>query len=305
MRSIGAVFLLAALVQAQDSPVFRTSVSQVHVDAQVTHNGRLVPDLKKEDFRVLDEGKPQPIVSFSAVEEPLDLILLFDISGSMQPKIAEVTRAARAGLDELRQGDRVAVAAFNTEVWAMSPFLEDLGAVEGTIHLVLERPFGGGTLILKALDKVLTLFEAEKRTGRRRAVLIVTDNMGARDRREAPIVKRYWEADVLLSGLLVRDLGQRIQTFTPGGLVTRPLRAGINGIVEETGGDLLSADDALDFAEAMRRLRRRYTFYYAMPEAKPREERKVSVQLSAEMAQQFPKARVRARKGYVVPAASP
>ena len=74
--------LLAA--QTQTTPTFRTEVALVHADAEVV-----------EDGRILDEGKPQPIVQFSAGEQPLDLILLFDISGSMRLVVKQVAAASQ------------------------------------------------------------------------------------------------------------------------------------------------------------------------------------------------------------------
>ena len=161
--------------------------------------------------------------------------------------------------------------------------------------------FGGGTRILQALEKSVDLFAEEKRTERRRAVLIVTDNEGVRDRREAPLVKKYWEADAVLSALLVKDIAQTIRGFTPGGLMMRSMSAGVNTVVDKSGGDVLNVDSSVDFEDAMQRLRARYTLYYALPPGKPGVERKIAVQLDAAALKRYPKARVRARSGYVGP----
>src|SRR4051794_35336975 len=122
MRAVWlAAFAWAAL--GQETPVFKTAVSLVHIDAEVAaQDGRILGDLTKDDFRVLDEGSPQPILHFSAGEDALDLILLFDVSGSMRPKVQEVAAAAREGMQELRKGDRVAVMVFNTRTRLLAPF---------------------------------------------------------------------------------------------------------------------------------------------------------------------------------------
>src|SRR6185503_2873825 len=107
---VSAVLMLAVLAAAQDNATFRTGVSLVHVDAEViTAGGRLEEGLRRDDFRVFDNRTDQPILHFSWAEEPLDLILLFDISSSMRPAVEAVSAAAREGLQELRHGDRVAV----------------------------------------------------------------------------------------------------------------------------------------------------------------------------------------------------
>jgi hypothetical protein len=80
---------------------------------------------------------------------------------------------------------------------------------------------------------------------------------------------------------------------------------GIKGITEKTGGDFIHAGDpGSDFQESMRRIRTRYTLYYAVPEgAKPGSVRTIHTALSPEAAKRYPGARVRARTGYTVPAA--
>jgi hypothetical protein len=140
------------------------------------------------------------------------------------------------------------------------------------------------------------MFAGQPRAGRRRAVLMITDNLGVRDRPEGPIVRGYWEQDVVLSAL--RTGGDDLN---PLGLLAMPLRAGINGVVEQTGGEMLSLETPGSFAEAMRRLRLRYTLYYTMPAGQSGVQRKVEVRLAPETARRFPSARVRARKGYIVP----
>src|SRR5579863_3345348 len=203
-----AVLLLAGMLAfAQDDVIFRSDVALVHVDAEVTDaEGSIVTGLVKSDFRVLDERKEQAILHFSAEEEPLDLILLFDISGSMRAVVEGVASAAAEGLQELRQGDRVSIMVFNTRARVVAPFTEDLDAVNATIQNdVMAIRFGGGTFIQAAVDDAAQRFLHEKRTQRRRAVLIITDNIGTRTRREESVVRDFWEADALLSGLIVRN----------------------------------------------------------------------------------------------------
>jgi hypothetical protein len=135
-------------------------------------------------------------------------------------------------------------------------------------------------------------------------VLIVTDNVGMRTRREETVVRDFWEADALLSGLIIRGVAlQTAQTVTT---VVAPqtllLRAGMKGIAEKTGGDAIRSDDpGPAFQEMMHRIRSRYSLYYAMPPGKPGAARNIHVELSDQAQQRFPKARVRARHGYRIP----
>ncbi len=308
MRFKAVLLLAGALAFAQDDLVFRSGVALVHIDAEVTNaEGNIVTGLAKDDFRVLDERKDQPILHFSAEEEPLDLILLFDISGSMRAVVEGVAAAAQEGLHELRQGDRVSVMVFNTRARVVSQFTEDLDAVNRTIQEdVMGINFGGGTFIQAAVDEAALRFLHEKKTQRRRAVLIITDNIGTRTRREETVVKDFWEADALLSGLIIRN--PAFQAMHTVGIIMGPqnlvMQAGLKGIAQKTGGDAVSSGDPGGaFRDAMHRIRSRYGLYYGLPKAKPGTTRSVHVELSPDAAKRYPKARVRARTGYIVPAA--
>ena len=305
MRAIPILLLAAVSALAQEPPTFQTSVALVHVDAEVTAaDGRILAGFTKDDFRVFDDGKEQPIIHFSAGEDPLDLILLFDISGSMRPKVQEVAAAAREGVQELRPGDRVSVMVFNSRSRVVSPFTEDLEAVQRTIQQdVLSIRFGGATFIQSAAQAAARRLRSESRTERRRAVLVITDNYGQRTRNEMTVVREYWEADALLTGLIVRSAA--VQTLNTVGMIMNParlaLQVGVKGIAEKTGGDFIRADDAgASFQEAMRRIRTRYSLYYAASRRQARQlRRSIRVELTQAAAKLHPKSRVRARTGYI------
>jgi VWFA-related protein len=310
MRLPFAVLVWSLVGVAQESgsdrAIFRTGVSLVHVDAEVTaEDGRILGDLSKSDFRVFDQRKEQPLLHCSLGDEPLDLILLFDISGSMRPVVNRVSEAARAGLAELRDGDRVAVMVFNTRSRMVQPFTEDLQQVERAIREeVLDMPFDGGTRIQSAVDDAAKRFLRQKRDARRRAILIITDNVGQRTMKESTVVRDLWEADTILSGLIVRSGAARtLQTVM---MITSPhlmaMQAGMTGIAEKTGGDSIYSDDpGAGFQDAMRRIRTRYSLYYAQPKDNAGSKRNLRVELTKDAAKRFPRSRIRARVGYIVP----
>src|SRR5512139_2454751 len=99
--------LLCAASPAQD-PVFKTGVNLVRVDVEVLSGRDSVRELNARDFIVKDQGKTVEVAHFAREEAPLDLMLLFDISGSMKPVITAVAQGSRRALSVLRQGDRVA-----------------------------------------------------------------------------------------------------------------------------------------------------------------------------------------------------
>lgn len=293
---------------AQDTPVFKTDVALVKVDAEVIDGTKLLDGFLKDDFRIFDNGRQQSILYFSQGEEPLDLVLMFDLSGSMIPKLQKLSESAHVALAELRQGDRVAVMVFGSKSSVVLPFTEDLNAVEGAINSATKMRMGG-THILVAINDAAALFLKEKRTQRRRAVMIVTDNHGQISSREITAVHNLWEADAVLSGLQVRFPGETAllvaRRVNPYSMPASLLLDGENmsGVAAKTGGEVLRGDASVEFAELMHRLRLRYTLYYAMPKGKPGEERRIRVALTAEAKNRNPQGRVSARMGYRVPKA--
>lgn len=303
---VSVALIAVVLADAQDNATFRTGVSLVHLDAEViTATGRFEEGLSREDFRVFDNRTEQSILHFGWADEPLDLILLFDISSSMRPAVEAVAAAAREGLQELRDGDRVAVMVFNSRSRLIAPFTGDLDAVRESIQKgVMEQRFRGATFIQTAADDAAKLFRKEDRSQRRRAVLVITDNYGQRTRKESTVVTSLWEADALLSCLVVRTLGMQarraaVTLMGPQNLV---FQVGLTGVAEKTGGDIVKASEpGTAFKDAMRRIRNRYSLYYALPEAKSGEVRSVRVELTSETLKRLPNARVRSRTGYRVP----
>jgi VWFA-related protein len=179
----------AAVAYPQNDPVFRFNVSLVRVDAEATDaGGRVVPGLTKDDFRVLDEGNAQALVNFSFDEEPLDLILLFDTSGSMHGKLLTIVRATELGSNELHKSDRVCVRAFSGISTEVLPFTGNLQEVNiAILTRVLKLKFGGASRLEPAADDAALRFRSEPKTHRKRAVLIVTDKPGSREPNEAAI----------------------------------------------------------------------------------------------------------------------
>jgi len=307
MRHSALPLLFAAAMstpaRAQEPPVFEARVSQVHVDAEVlTEAGQVVTGLTMDDFRVFDEGSQQRIVACRTDEEPLDVILLIDTSGSMRLAPQKLGAAAHQALAELKRGDRVAVMRFDTATTLVSPFTEDLDATEQTILGLTRFRFRGGTYIHQAIDDAAQYLLKERRTRRRRAIVIVTDNVGSRTISEKRVVRDLWEADAVLSGLIFSQPGYEVRRAIVAVLAPYALiRAGhgMNHIAEETGRDTIRADEpGTAFPAIMHRLRTRYNLYYPTPEGEPGSCRSIRVELGPEARRLHPDARVYARRGY-------
>ena len=289
------VALAIRVAMAQDVLV-RTGVSLVRVDAQVNAGAGGVNGLGKEDFEIRDNGELQRVLYCSQEEQPLDLLLLFDNSGSMLPAMRRLAASAHTALSELHKGDRVAVANFNSEAWLMSGFNDNLDEVEKTVARVVDLRFGGGTHILSAIDMGGEYFHKHADPQRRHALLILTDDDGQYSAKEKTVVNHMWADDILVCGLIIpTPMSQRGMNWREG-------EENMLGVAATTGGETVDADDpGHAFREMLRRIRRRYSIYYATPAGKPGSSRRVQVDLSPQGRSRYPDAQVLARKGYVMP----
>jgi VWFA-related protein len=157
---------LLAISSAQPIPVFPAGVESVYVDVFVTQEGAPVTGLVAEDFEVQDNGVRQRVELVSHESIPLEILLAFDISGSLTPEDLERLRAAsRVALLGLRPADRVGLLTFNEEVRLEVPPTADLRDLEQALARV--KP-GGMTALRDAIYAALVL-----RSGPGRGLAIV------------------------------------------------------------------------------------------------------------------------------------
>ena len=72
--------------------------------------GRYVPNLRLDDFQILEDGVEQQIAHFATVETPFTVALLLDTSGSARLRLREMQEAAVSFVENLRPGDRLGLA---------------------------------------------------------------------------------------------------------------------------------------------------------------------------------------------------
>src|SRR5437870_11187371 len=154
IRRISFLVALVALILSADTPpadkppadtppadpsvVFRSDVSLVRVDAQVVdRNNRAISGLRMEDFILREDGKQQEIRNFSSEKMPVDVVLLLDVSGSMQPHVQRIASAAHQALRVLGDEDRVAIMVFDRSTRVRLPFRNSREDVERELESLL------------------------------------------------------------------------------------------------------------------------------------------------------------------------
>jgi Ca-activated chloride channel family protein len=160
---------------------FRSGVDLVTVSATVRDGkGRLVKDLTKKDFEVVDRGTKRSINEFRSEQAPLSLAILFDVSGSMNTadNMSAAKFAAYHLLSSLEDGrDEAGLFAFDSRLHEVAPFSVDTRALKSALGEV--DPFGATSLhdaISAAAERVAA------RPMARRAVVVLTDGVDTASR---------------------------------------------------------------------------------------------------------------------------
>ena len=300
-----AIILLLAVAafaqQAADTPVFRAGVALVKVDALVLdRNGRVASGLTAQDFRVFDDGQPQPIAYFGQESEPLDLVLLLDVSGSMHQHLERMAATARAALKQLYPSDRVGVMLFAKRAEVRVPLTQDLQAVEEEMReAVNTQSLGSGTAINVSIVTAAQYLRDQPVRGRR-AILIVTDNVSLNYQvSDEEVIRQLYTADAVLNGIVI---GRQKHPDPPkAGHYVNPdfTPADVFKIAEASGGEAIEAGKIGEsFRHMIERIRARYSLQYEAPPSAPGALHRIRVDLTPEARGRHHVAIIRARAGY-------
>ena len=167
-----SALVLCAQAPAAQQPTFKGRSDVVRVFVTVTdRDGRLVTTLAQTDFELKDEGKPQSIVLFDNTPQPIRLIVMLDVSGSMEGNLPILREASQELFGRLRPDDRARVGSFGREVSISDEFTQDVRALDAALPqtIVPDAP----TPLWRALDQAMTAFGHEG--DERRAILVLSD----------------------------------------------------------------------------------------------------------------------------------
>jgi Ca-activated chloride channel family protein len=142
-------------------------VDLVPVAATVTdRGGRFVRGLTRADFRVLEDGVPQPVTHFIGEGTARELVVAVDMSGSMQEAMPVCRSSVKTFLGALRPDDQVTLLAFNDSVFTLAQRETDAAARQRAVDRLAAW---GGTSLYDAVLRGLDVLERQR--GRRALVL--------------------------------------------------------------------------------------------------------------------------------------
>jgi Ca-activated chloride channel family protein len=296
----------------RQQPTFRGGRDTVRVFVTVTdRDGRLVTTLTQDTFEVRDDGKPQPITQFDNTPQPIRLIVMLDVSGSMEGNLPLLRDAGAQLFARLRADDVARVGAFGHEVTISPSFVHDPAELAAALptRIAPDAP----TPLWRAIDQAMDAFGTED--DRRKAILVLSDGKDTGDtgpisfRRhpasQAGVIDRARRDDVMIYAV-----GMRSRSTTrsmppgmgPGGLQAMLLAdmpdPGLARVAEDTGGGYTEIRFGQDLGAAFAGVADELHTQYLLGFAPPKRDGKVhDVNVRVTKGGLKP----RARKSYVAP----
>ena len=246
-----------------------TELVTLHVRV-IDRNNRPINNIGKGDFKILEDGVPQPIFSFTEEEVPVIYGLAVDTSGSVRPQFQQIIDAAKTIINSNKKGDETFIERFisSDKIETVQDFTpsKDL-LLDGLDTLYVE---GGQTAVVDGVYLAAEHVAEYKKGGdddrRRRALIVVTDG---EDRSsyypEAQLFQRLREEDVQIFVIgFVNELD------ADKGLIRKSPRekavALINRLATDTGGRAFFPQSISELPqianEIVRDLRTQYVISY-------------------------------------------
>lgn len=255
--------------QADDEEVLSIETPLVTVPVRVVdRQGRSVTDLRREDFRLYEDGVEQEVSFFETADQPFTVALLLDMSDSAKFKREEIQAAARAFVELLRPADRVMLVAFDKRVRVLA---EPTGDRAALYRAISAAQTGGGTSLYDAVrESIAGRFGRERG---RKAIVLLTDGVDTTSRATSDATMRAAEEFDALTYVIQYDTiddaataqldplsrGQTVlDLITPKGerLSAAYKRAGLflRALADKTGGRFYQAETVKRLSGSLARI---------------------------------------------------
>jgi len=245
VNSVVLIMVSTALLSAQTPPaqapqaVFRSGVARVTVTVSVRdRRGRIVRNLTRQDFSVIDSGAPVEIRDFYSGDSPISLAILLDVSGSMSVggNIDRAREAVAVATMSLRSDtDEAALFTFDSELQEVVAFTKN---VERIHRVSLKGKPWGKTSLYDAVGRAAST--VGERANRHRALLVISDGVDTGSRLTAPQVSAIASSIAVPVYLLtvvtpLDHSGGEFEVASDGRAVTT---ATLEDLARWTGGDM-------------------------------------------------------------------
>jgi hypothetical protein len=163
----------------QTEQVFRANVDLVVVDALVFHKKtkRPVDAMRREDFRIYENGIQQQITSFSQDELPLSIVFLFDLTDSVRPVLQPLAEGALRALQHLKPQDEAAVMVYAASTQMLQDFTTDRQLIVNAIQRASRMESREAAFFNEGIFQAALQAERSAIPGARRVIAWFTDNI--------------------------------------------------------------------------------------------------------------------------------
>jgi len=189
-----------AAQQSQDAIRLGTQVVNIPVTVTDQH-GRYVTALDKKNFTVFEDKVKQEINFFSEMDAPVSIGIVFDISGSMKPRISSAQQALRKMMDTSNKDDDYFLITFASNAKMVQDFTTDGESITNALAFVTPK---GNTALYDGA--YLAVEKVRQGRHKRRAIIIISDGEDNNSRYSyGELSKLIKEADVQIYGLGITD----------------------------------------------------------------------------------------------------
>lgn len=287
IHAFNLIFLLSSfslLASAQDEDEIRIDSSVVLVNASIKDaSGRNAGGLRKDQFKIFEDGVEQRIEYFSAEETPFAAVILLDTSGSMEQRVSMARAAAIRFLDGLRDSDSAAIYRFDSKITLVQPFSNSRDIAEAAFDLKAD----GMTRMNDAIHEAAV--ELSKRQEKRRAIIVLSDGQDTMSGRSA---------DKALRSAMAADIAIYTIDMSPTGDSKRAQNQGVlKNLAEKSGGTFVSTPGGAAMREAFEKIVEELGVQYTLGYS-PLNTKKDGKWRSIELRVAKPNLTIRTRKGY-------
>lgn len=205
MKFISATLFFIVLTAALDlsaqtaepGAIQKTNKSFVSVPVSVSdREGHYIPGLKKEDFRVYQDGVEQKITFFATYDEPLSVALLLDTSVSTKDTLGKIKDAAADFIELLNPSDRCLIATFDSQVNVLSPLTADQRTLKSSLDKI-KTATEEGTVVYRAVEQIAR--QSFGNAPGRKAIVLLSDGKDfGSSVTGAALLNQLEESDVLV-----------------------------------------------------------------------------------------------------------
>jgi len=189
-----------AAQKLSESYVLHTDVEEVDLNCTVLQGKEPIPDLKKEDFEVLEDGVPQTLISFLHSDLPVSIALVVDNSGSMSSKRRSVNKSTLDLIQASNPQDEAFVVNFSDTAYIDQDFTSDMNKLrEGLSHIEAR----GGTALYDAVAASADHLASDAKHSKQVLVLITDGEDNASTLSQNQTIRRVQQ----LSGPVIYSIG--------------------------------------------------------------------------------------------------